>query len=83
MHTLPGPSLGPISFPGNPPSGGGKLFTLHLFSIIQILNYVHFSKRLLRDFPGGPMVKNPPFNAGDVGSIPGQGTKIPHATGQL
>ena len=29
------------------------------------------------------MVKNPPSNAGDVGSIPGQGTKIPHATGQL
>ena len=31
-------------------------------------------------FPGGPVVKNPPYNAGDVGSIPGQGTKIPHAT---
>ena len=29
------------------------------------------------------MVKNPPFNAGDVGSIPSQGTKIPHAMGQL
>ena len=29
------------------------------------------------------MVKNPPFNAGDLGSIPGQGTKIPHAGGQL
>ena len=36
-----------------------------------------------RDFPGGPVVKNPPYNAGDVGLIPGQGTKIPHATGQL
>ena len=35
------------------------------------------------DFPGGPVVKNPPSNAGDTGSIPGQGTKIPHATGQL
>ena len=33
------------------------------------------------DFPGGPVVKNPPFNAGDAGSIPGQGTKIPHAVG--
>ena len=33
----------------------------------------------LRDFPGGPVVKNPPCNAGDVGSIPGQGTKILHA----
>ena len=29
------------------------------------------------------MVKNLPSNAGDVGSIPSQGTKIPHATGQL
>ena len=34
-------------------------------------------------FSGGPMVKNPPSNAGDTGSIPGPGTKIPHATGQL
>ena len=29
------------------------------------------------------MVKNPPCNAGDAGSIPGQGTKIPRAVGQL
>ena len=29
------------------------------------------------------MVKNPPCNAGDVGSIPDQGTKIPHAVKQL
>ena len=25
------------------------------------------------EFPGGSMVKNPPANAGDVGSIPGTG----------
>ena len=25
------------------------------------------------DFPGGPVVKNPPANAGDMGSIPGPG----------
>ena len=30
------------------------------------------------DFPGGPVVKNPPFDAGDVGWIPGQGIKIPY-----
>ena len=36
-----------------------------------------------RDFPGGPVVKNPPSNAGDTASIPGQETKIPHAVGQL
>ena len=35
------------------------------------------------DFPGGPVVKNPPSNAGDVGSIPGRGTKIPRAMEQL
>ena len=29
------------------------------------------------------MVKNQPFNAGDEGSIPGRGAKIPHAVGQL
>ena len=36
-----------------------------------------------RDFPGGPVVKNLLSNAGDAGSIPGWGTKIPHAAGQL
>ena len=35
------------------------------------------------DFPGGPVVKNLPPNAGDRGLIPGRGTKIPHAAGQL
>ena len=29
------------------------------------------------------MVKNLPANAEDMGSTPGLGTKIPHATGQL
>ena len=32
-----------------------------------------------RDCPGGPGVKNPPSNAGDMGSIPGRGTKTPLA----
>ena len=36
-----------------------------------------------RGFPGGPGVENPSRNAGDVGSTPGRGTKIPHASGQL
>ena len=35
------------------------------------------------DFPGGPGVENPPSSAGDMGSIPGGGTKIPHAAEQL
>ena len=29
------------------------------------------------------MVENLPFSAGDAGSVPGQGTEIPHAVGQL
>ena len=35
------------------------------------------------NLPGGLVVKNPPSNAGDMGLIPGQGTKIPHAMWQL
>lgn len=27
-------------------------------------------KKLIVDFPGSPVVKNPPANAGDTGSIP-------------
>jgi len=39
-------------------------------------------QELLWDFPGGPVGKTPCFHcrgAGDVGSFPGWGTKIPHA----
>ena len=32
---------------------------------------------------GECVVKNLPFDAGDAGSIPSKGTKIPHAAGQL
>ena len=35
------------------------------------------------DFPGGLVVENLPCNAEDMGSIPGLGTKIPHAVEQL
>ena len=31
-------------------------------------NYLDSSKTVLRDFPGGPVVKHPPCNAGDMGS---------------
>ena len=37
----------------------------------------------MRDFPGSLVVKNPPSNAADTNSTPGQRTKIPHAEGQL
>ena len=35
------------------------------------------------ELPGGPVVNNPPSYAGDSGSIPGWGTKISSALGQL
>ena len=44
--------------------------------------FIHVQKKDW-DFPRGPVVKNPPSNAGDMSSIPGRGTKIPHATAQL
>ena len=34
-------------------------------------------------FPGGPVVKNPPYDAGAMGSIHGRGTKILHSVEQL
>ena len=37
--------------------------------------------KTLRDFPGGPVVRNPPSSARVVGLIPGSGIKIPHAKG--
>ena len=40
-------------------------------------------KKIHRDFLGGPVVKHLPSSAGDVGSSPGPGTKIPSAPGQL
>ena len=44
---------------------------------------VESKSSVLGDFPGGPVVKNPPSNIRDVKSIPSRGTKIPHAAGQL
>ena len=39
-------------------------------------------KHSSRNFPGSPeAVKTLPPNAGAMGSIPGQGTKVPHAVG--
>ena len=40
----------------------------------QIVDYLN----IMRDFPGGPVVKTSPSNAGGAGSIPGPGAKIPH-----
>ena len=47
--------------------------------IVPVIFRVNSVKKKFRDFPGGLVVKNLPSNSGDVGSIPDQGTKIPHA----
>ena len=38
-------------------------------------------KKAPGDFPGSPVVETSPSNAGGAGLIPGQGAKIPHASG--
>ena len=43
-------------------------------------NYVETWETAHRDFPGGLGLKNQPSTVGDMGSIPGGGTKIPHAS---
>ena len=40
-------------------------------------------RREMRDFAGGPVAKTPSSQCREHGSIPGKGTKIPHAPGQL
>ena len=40
-------------------------------------------KKETDDSPGDPVVKNPPSNTGSAGLVLSQGTKIPHAEGQL
>ena len=61
---------------------------VYLHELDILLNYLHWSwlenrhirtskftklKEVCTDFPGGPVVKNPPANAGDMGSIPSSG----------
>ena len=36
----------------------------------------------MREFPAGPVIKNPPSSAGDMGLIAGQRTKTAHSVGQ-
>ena len=41
------------------------------------------SFKMHRDFPRGLVVKNVPCGTGDMGSVPGQETKIPQASKKL
>ena len=45
----------------------------------EVKGTTSFKSAYSRHFPGSLVVKNPPSNARDVGSISGLGTKIPHA----
>ena len=49
--------------------------TTHFVSL-----YIPIRIGYIRDIPGSPVVKTPHFSAGSMGSIPGQITKILHAT---
>ena len=40
----------------------------------------HYHKKEKEDYPGGVVDESSPASAGDMGSILGQGMKIPHAT---
>ena len=50
---------------------------VRIFSFNPVLQLIHpyftdkKTRRKLRGFAGGPVVKNPPANAGDIGSVPG------------
>ena len=58
---------------------GKILFSLGKLSCVYLVK-----KRLSSwDLSGCPVVENPPSSAGDMGSTPGRGAKIPCATGQL
>ena len=59
------------------------LYTNSEISERECKKTVTFKIATCQDFPGGPVVKNLPSNAGDTGSIPGLGTRFPHAAGQL
>ena len=51
--------------------------------IDKITDLNHIKLGIARTSPRGSVVKNPPSNAADKGSIPGQGSKIPPSAGQL
>ena len=81
-HLLPSLGIGCYSFwdrKVSNPSFSDSLFGCQTFCFL----HCQIQSFQWRDFPGGPAVKNLPSIAGDSGSSPGQGTKIPHAAGQL
>ena len=58
--------------------------TIHWWYILlRDKKEVNYRSSNQRNFPGGSVVKNALSNAEHKASIPGRGTKIPHAAGQL
>ena len=57
----------------------------HSFRLVPVSFQYAFIKKKKQNWavPGGPLVKNPPSNQWDKASIPGCGTKIPHAAEPL
>ena len=57
-----------------------KQYNLNLKSskFDEVWLWVLIKRQRYRDFPCGPVIETPPYNAGDLGLIPGQGTKILH-----
>ena len=56
----------------------GRRMLSFLFSKLWNAVPLSLQQHISRDFAGGPVVKNPPSNAGNTGSTPSGGTKIPH-----
>ena len=57
--------------------------SLVTWSTLSCENIKSGVKMDLKGFPGGPVIKNPPANAGDMGSSLGRSSKIPHAARPL
>ena len=56
--------------------------SLCLEKILYVFSGLNLLKTCLGDFPGGPLVKTSPSNAGHAGLTPGRGVMIPHASQQ-
>ena len=54
--------------------------TIQSHLLVRIFSYLLYSTSQHGDFPGGPVVKNPPCNAADVSSTPCGGIKIINTT---
>ena len=70
----------PFLTPGDLPRPGIKPVSFESFALTDGFFTTGATWETL---PYSSAVKNPPVNAEDVGSIPSQGTKIPHGMGKL